>query len=99
MIESSTTVVQFADVSTEMPVLIGEDLSLGVGFNAGVLGQAQAMPDVDVLELVLACRKGFVKSNRLGMAESILNPVSTLDHFYCFFGANEFLAIFLCVRH
>ena len=82
-----------------MPVLIREDFSLGVGFDTGLLGQAQAMADIDILEFILASRQGLVQGDRLGVAESVIDPVSALHHFHCFFGGCKFPLVLFCVRH
>ena len=93
------TIVELAGVTREMPVLIREDLCIRVGFDAGLRGQAQAVADIDVLEFALASRQGLVQGDRLGVAEAVINPVSALHHFHCFFGGCKFPLVLFCVRH
>jgi hypothetical protein len=92
-------VVELAGVSCEMPVLIREDLSLGVGLDTGIGGEAQAMADIDILEFTLASSQGLVQGDRLGVAEPVVNPVSALHYFHSFFGGCKFPLVLFCVRH
>ena len=99
VVVAPAAIVELAGVTREMPVLVREDLSLGIGFDAGLGGQAQRVPDVDVLEFAFASSKGLVQCDRLGVAEPVLNPVSALHHFHSFFRGCQFPLVLFCVRH